>query len=196
VTLGTPWKGTSTQVLAVGLDLEDIAPGSRLLHALARTSVPITAIGSRSDHAVLPFESAFGDQAEKVEITHLGHLEMLGSARVFRVVADTLSAGQPSAVPDHAPTSCVPSTSGRIDINIATASQLLTLTGIGPDKAECIVSHRDAHGPFASCDDLEKVDGIGPSTLDRIRDEIDAPDTSPNTKGDPTDIATSGESTS
>jgi len=58
---------------------------------------------------------------------------------------------------------------GRIDVNRATAAELESLPGIGPALARRIIEHREAHGPFRSVDDLEKVSGIGPRMLERIR---------------------------
>lgn len=60
------------------------------------------------------------------------------------------------------------SNDGRIDVNEAGQQLLETLPGIGPSLAETIISHRDAHGPFRSMDDLDKVPGIGPKKLERI----------------------------
>jgi competence protein ComEA len=34
------------------------------------------------------------------------------------------------------------------------------------------VAYRDEHGPFASVDQLEDVSGIGPSTLEELRDLV------------------------
>ena len=58
--------------------------------------------------------------------------------------------------------------SGRIDINRATVRELQLLHGIGPALARRIVEAR----PFRSVDDLTRVDGIGPKTLDRLRDHV------------------------
>ena len=59
-----------------------------------------------------------------------------------------------------------------IDINTATLEQLDTLPGIGPTTAQKIIDYRTANGPFVSVEDLMYVSGIGPSTLDNVRDQI------------------------
>lgn len=60
-----------------------------------------------------------------------------------------------------------------VDVNTADAGALVAnLKGVGPTKAEAIVAYRKAHGPFASADDLLKVKGIGPKTLEQNRDSI------------------------
>lgn len=55
-----------------------------------------------------------------------------------------------------------------VNINQATASQLATLSGIGPKKAQDIVAYRAAHGPFKTVDDLTHVKGIGAKSLVRL----------------------------
>lgn len=60
--------------------------------------------------------------------------------------------------------------SGLVDVNRATAGELEQLPGIGPVLAERIVAWREDTGPFASVDDLAAVPGIGPATLEELRD--------------------------
>ena len=57
------------------------------------------------------------------------------------------------------------STTGAININTAGPSDLQTLPGIGPSKADAIVADRKANGPFAACSDLQRVRGVGPATI-------------------------------
>jgi competence protein ComEA len=59
-----------------------------------------------------------------------------------------------------------------IDLNKADLEQLMSLPGIGTVKAKAIISYRQAHGNFNSIDDLINVTGIGPSTLEKIRDYV------------------------
>lgn len=57
----------------------------------------------------------------------------------------------------------------RLDLNGATAGELMALPGIGEKRAQAIVAWRDANGPFRCVEDLDNVRGIGPATLDRLR---------------------------
>ncbi|WP_246027554.1 helix-hairpin-helix domain-containing protein [Lysinibacillus antri] len=65
-------------------------------------------------------------------------------------------------------------TSSLIDINSADESQLTTLPGIGPSKAQAIISYREESGAFKSIEDLKKVTGIGDKTFERLREFIEA----------------------
>lgn len=56
----------------------------------------------------------------------------------------------------------------KIDPNTATAAQWESLPGIGPSLALRIVEAR-ASQPFRSLADLDRVKGIGPSKLEKLR---------------------------
>ena len=57
----------------------------------------------------------------------------------------------------------------RIDPNQAPEVELARLPGVGPALAGRIVRSREAEGPFRNVDDLVRVQGVGPATLDRLR---------------------------
>lgn len=57
-----------------------------------------------------------------------------------------------------------------LNINVADVTALQRLRGIGAVKAQAIVDHRQAHGAFASVDELLEVKGIGKALLQRNRD--------------------------
>lgn len=59
-----------------------------------------------------------------------------------------------------------------VSINSADVAALDALPGIGPVTASKIVADRAAHGPFRRIDDLDRVSGIGPATIERIRSSL------------------------
>ena len=60
-----------------------------------------------------------------------------------------------------------------VDINTADAQTIdRVLLNIGPSKAEAIVAHREANGPYKSLEQLAKVKGIGLKTVEKNRDRI------------------------
>jgi competence protein ComEA len=62
---------------------------------------------------------------------------------------------------------------GKINLNTADAATLQReLLGIGEVKAQAIVAYREAHGDFASVDELLEVKGIGEATLEKNRDKL------------------------
>ena len=59
-----------------------------------------------------------------------------------------------------------------VHLNSASAEQLDALDGIGPSLAQRIVDYRDAHGGFGSIDELDEVSGIGPVRLESLRSRL------------------------
>lgn len=58
---------------------------------------------------------------------------------------------------------------GLVNINTADAVELQRLPGVGEATAAAIIAEREAGGPFASVDDLVRVDGIGEKKLAKMR---------------------------
>lgn len=69
-----------------------------------------------------------------------------------------------------------PGSAGAVDapVSLSRADQatLETLPRVGPATAERIIAWREKNGPFLSVDDLLAVPGIGPATLEGIRDRV------------------------
>ncbi len=61
---------------------------------------------------------------------------------------------------------------GVVHINRATVSEFDSLDGIGPVIAKRIVKYRDTNGPFVDIADLQKVDGIGAKTFEKMKDRL------------------------
>lgn len=60
----------------------------------------------------------------------------------------------------------------KVSLNTATAAELDTLPGVGPSTAERIIAYRQTHGGFTSVEQLEEVSGIGPATMQKLRDLV------------------------
>ena len=66
----------------------------------------------------------------------------------------------------------VVNTSGKLNINTATLSELDSLPGIGPTIALRIIDYRNKYGSFTTLTDLAKVEGIGSQKLIAIIEMI------------------------
>ncbi len=61
------------------------------------------------------------------------------------------------------------SIASRINLNTATAKELESLPGIGPAIAARIVEDREKAGLYSTLEQLDRVKGIGPKTIERLR---------------------------
>lgn len=61
---------------------------------------------------------------------------------------------------------------GKVNLNKATLEELQTLEGIGPAKAEAILSYREESGEFKTIEDLLNVSGIGDKSFEKLKDSI------------------------
>lgn len=57
----------------------------------------------------------------------------------------------------------------QVDINSADWPELAQLPGVGETLARRIVQSRQTDGPFVDHNELRRVRGIGPKTVERIR---------------------------
>lgn len=64
---------------------------------------------------------------------------------------------------------------GKVRINSAGLDEIMTLPGIGEQKAKSIIEFRDTNGKFQSVDDLLQISGIGEKTLERFREMVIVP---------------------
>jgi len=61
---------------------------------------------------------------------------------------------------------------GRININLASQTELTDLPGIGNVLASRIIDYRRQHGDFGAVEDIRNVSGIGDKRYEAIQDKI------------------------
>lgn len=73
----------------------------------------------------------------------------------------------------------MPSTTGvstkeseLVNINTATISELITVSGIGESRAQAIIAYRETNGNFYSIEDIKKVEGIKEGLFAKIKNKI------------------------
>lgn len=62
--------------------------------------------------------------------------------------------------------------SGKVNINEASAEELMSLPGIGEAKAAGILAYRQEQGGFKSIEDIMNINGIKDSVFNKISDKI------------------------
>lgn len=60
----------------------------------------------------------------------------------------------------------------KVNLNVATLEELMTLDGIGQKVAERILDFREKNGPFQKPEDLMMVKGVGEKIFEANRSKI------------------------
>jgi competence protein ComEA len=94
-------------------------------------------------------------------------------------LAARLQDGQQIVVPDGraataaaSPGAAAGPAGATVHLSSATVEQLDGVDGIGPTLAQRIVEYRDSHGGFRSLAELAQVDGIGEKRLATLREAL------------------------
>lgn len=61
---------------------------------------------------------------------------------------------------------------GKINLNTASQTELETLPGIGPAKAQAIIDYRENSGPFKAIEDIRSISGFGEKTFEKLKEHI------------------------
>ena len=126
--------------------------------------------GARVTQAI----DAAGGLTPEADVTGLNRAsKVVDGQKIYvpKVGEQTVAAGDGADV-GAAASSGVGDATGLVNINTASASELQTLSGIGPSMAQSIIDERTKNGAFASVDDLMRVSGIGEKKLAKIKDCI------------------------
>ncbi|HTJ42720.1 MAG TPA: helix-hairpin-helix domain-containing protein [Kofleriaceae bacterium] len=97
----------------------------------------------------------------------------LGSGPALASPSVVAAATSGDDVPDRPAKRSAKTVSGKLNLNTATADQLVLLPGVGPTKADRIVDWRTKHGAFKRVADLRHVKGFGFKTLKKLEPYLD-----------------------
>lgn len=60
----------------------------------------------------------------------------------------------------------------KVNLNLATKEELMTLNGVGEKKAEKIIDYREENGSFKVVEDLKNVNGFGEKSFESLKSYI------------------------
>ncbi len=66
----------------------------------------------------------------------------------------------------------VPGQEKRMNLNTASKTDLETLPGIGPVRAQAIIEYRGQHGGFKNIEEIKNAEGIGEITFKKVEDLV------------------------
>ena len=61
---------------------------------------------------------------------------------------------------------------GKVNLNLASREELMTLPGVGESKADSIISYREEHNGFKSIEEIMEISGIKEGLYNKIKDDI------------------------
>lgn len=181
---GYVWQGTVSKVqIPVTMIRPDLIRGIyRLQQSVGLTPMEFRAAGL---FAILLFLGLFGrrwmDKPTAIDPSTYAGIEASFRARAADIAhSDTITVSdRPSVEIEGDPVSTPVAETDRVansfqpddllDLNTATADDLIALPRIGPALAGRILAFRSQNGPFRFVDDLLMVRGIGEKTLEGLR---------------------------
>ncbi len=110
----------------------------------------------------------FGGVEELVRVPGIGPASIERLRPFLRLAAGAGGSVRASTGARASPTPAAALSGAPVNLNRATVSELRQLPGIGPVTADRIVAYREENGPFRTPEDLIRVSGIGPRTLERL----------------------------
>lgn len=159
----TKEEAEETEMIYVDVQGAVSIPGVYLLPAGSRIFQAIEMAGGANSEAAVELVNQAGilEDGQQIRIYTVQEAEELKKKQTLVNPGDILSDGGNGT-----------GTGGKVDLNRADKSALMTLTGIGETRAEAILAYRNAHGGFSCIEDLMQVEGIKEKTYEKLKDEI------------------------
>ena len=139
-------------------------PGVYELPSGSRAEAAVDAAGGATRDADLAAVNLAAKLEDGTQVAVPGKSE--GAAGV---AGSSSAAFAPAAKPSGVAGRAQGAASAPVNINTADATLLDSLPGVGPSTADKIVAERQSGGPFASAEDLGRVQGIGPKKLAQLK---------------------------
>jgi competence protein ComEA len=174
------------------------APGGVLYQSLGAESVNRDSLAAQASRLAMPLKPGETIDVDRASATELTRLPGIGPGIASRIVANREANGSFGSLEELARVAGIGPTrlatlepfarfsgrarpqpgrieDARIKINSATVKQLASLPGIGLVKARAILDDRLQNGRYRKLEDLVRVHGVGPATVERLRPLVVVP---------------------
>ncbi len=159
------------------LDPEELTPTSKSSVQLSSTThaptvlmFPVHVAGAVKNPGVYYFPEGVivseaiakaGGPSKDASVEALNMASLLNPhAKLYVPTIEEVEAGEIDFSIDSSGVSNTETASGKINLNLATEADLLTVPGIGPSTASAILRYREENGQFKQLEDLMLVSGI------------------------------------
>lgn len=116
-----------------------------------------------------------GGTLEDADLTSINMAELVEDSskiEIYQVEAEIADNGDNTTGGTGKSSGSSTDSSGKVNINKADQTELMTLPGIGESRAGSIIAYRNEHGNFKTIEDIMNVSGIKESAFSKIKDLI------------------------
>lgn len=118
-----------------------------------------------------------GGYLENADTRLINHAQRLQDEMIIYIpkigeVVEALAEGTGTTVVASTNDAASDGKDGKVNINKADEALLTSLPGIGPTKAQAILTYRQEIGQFKKIEDLKEVSGIGEKTFEQLKDLV------------------------
>ncbi len=98
--------------------------------------------------------------------------QLMTSAMILLTLSGGVYAADQPPTNTHGAYHAKAAMTAKVNINTASAEELMKVKGIGAKRAAAIIAYRTQHGKFASLEELTKVKGVNAKFLAKNRDHL------------------------
>jgi len=159
-------------------DEENQVPGININTASSSQLQELTGVGPATAESIIAYREESGAFSS---LDELDQVSGIGPATIEKIRPDAKLSGPTTVMSSNGDSENdstgkteedVEPSGDVVNINTASAEELQKLDGVGPATAEKIISYREDEGKFSTPSDFQNVSGIGPATFDKNKARI------------------------
>ena len=165
----SPTANSTNPAVAADLAVSAAPPDTLVVHvagSVLRPGLVTGRVGWRVNDAV----NAAGGPVGAADLDRLNLAASIADGQ--RIFVPVIGESEPTVLTPETGLAAGQGSTGPVNLNTADGPTLESLPGVGPATAATIISHREEHGAFGDVDALVAVRGIGPATLEALRDHV------------------------
>ncbi len=156
------------QKITVPTEQEDITK-TNINNADIEDLIKVPGIGQVKAKAIIDYRENIGEFKSLKELTEV---KGIGEKTLEKILPYLETIGDSTEIITSIDSDDLKEVSGKININTASLSELISLPGIGEKRAQKIISYREKAGGFENIEDIMNVKGIGEGIYTKIKDRI------------------------
>ncbi|MEA3475128.1 MAG: ComEA family DNA-binding protein [Candidatus Cloacimonadota bacterium] len=169
-TVNTKDKENIQDSLEVVIEKSHTVPKININEADIETLSELPGIGPKKSKTIFDYREQIGEFKSLIELTKV---KGIGKKTLAKLLPYLEMIGDSAEVRAFFTKDKSIKILGKVNINTASKSYLMSLPGIGEGKANAIIEYRKNNGPFKSIEEIKNVKGIGKGIFEKIEDKIE-----------------------